>query len=127
MIWSVPALVFTGIVCLIDFILRRKKWNENTKSEKNSLILTLVVSAPYLICSAYGMFLGIVGPGGSSPFRLALYEVVLFAGMATWIVCLLATVASIVLRKMGRIKACNRSLVIGLVYCAVMFAVSLLV
>ena len=126
-IWSVPCLFFTGLVLLIDFIARRKKWGENTKSEKNGLILTLAVSFPYIFCSVYGILFGIIGPNGDSPFMKALYNIVLLGGKGTFFVCLIATIASLVLRKRGKSGASNRALVIGLLYCAVMTGASFLV
>ena len=36
--WIIIALIGAGIVFLIDYIVRRKKWSDNTKAEKGSLI-----------------------------------------------------------------------------------------
>ena len=127
MIWSVPCLFFTGIVLLIDFIVRRKKWSENAKSEKTGLVLTLLVSFPYVFCSVYGVFFGILGPRSDSPFMKALYNIVLIGGTGTVFVCIIATIASLVLRKLGNAAAANRSLLLGLLYCAVMTGASFLV
>lgn len=38
-VWSVPTLFFAGVVLLIDYIIRRRKWSENTGAEKTSLVL----------------------------------------------------------------------------------------
>ena len=35
MIWIVPTLFFSGIVILIDFIARRKRWSEKYRERKN--------------------------------------------------------------------------------------------
>lgn len=126
-IWLVPTLGLAGIVLLIDFIARRKKWSENTKSEKNGLILTLLCSFPYLFCSIYGALFGIVGKHGTSAFMAVLHEIVVLGGKGIVFVCLAATIASLVLRKKGKAAASNRSLVIGLIYCAVITGVSFLV
>ena len=126
-VWSIPTLAFAGIVFLIDFIMRRKKWSENTKTEQIGLILTLLVSFPYMFSSAYGLLFGIVGPQGTSPFMLTLYEIVVLGGKGIVFVCLAATVASLILRKCGKATASNWSLVIGLLYCAVITGATFLV
>ena len=125
--WIGVCLFFTGIVVLIDYILRRKKWSENSRSEKNGLALTLLASFPFILCSAYGILLGIVGPSGKSSFMIGLYNVVLIAGKATFLVCLGVTIASLVLRKIGKARAANWALVMGLCYCVVFLGVSFLV
>ena len=122
LIWCVPTLFFAGIVFLLDFIVRRKKWNENSKEEKKGLLLTLLVSFPYIFCSIYGWLLGIVGPRGSSPFMVLLHEAALAAGTGTVFVCIAATLASLILRKRGNAVASNRALLMGLFYCAAMTA-----
>ena len=126
-IWLVPSLFYTGVVLLLDFILRRRKWSENTRSERNGLVLTMVVSFPYTFCSYFGLLMGILGPSGSSPFMLALYKIVIAGGFGIAPVCLLATVASLVLRKRGRSRASNRALVAGLAYCGLITVASFLV
>ena len=126
-IWSVPTLIFAGVVLLIDFLLRRKKWSENTKSEKIGLVLTLGVSFPYIFCSAYGLLFGILGPQGTSSLMVTLHEIVVLGGQGIAWVCLAATIASLVLRRQGKAVASNWSLVIGLLYCAVITGVSFLV
>ena len=127
MIWCVPSLCFTGVVLLIDFIVRRKKWSENTKSEKIGLALTLLVSFPYIFCSIYGYLFRILGARRNSPLMKALYEIAVAAGVGTVFVCIIATIASLVLRKKGKAAASNRVLLLGLLYCAVMTAVSFFV
>ena len=127
LIWIVPTLIFAGVVLLIDFIMRRKKWGKNTKFEKIGLILTLVMSFPYIFCSIYGALFGIVGPRGTSSLMLALYEIVVLGGKGIVFVCLATTIASLVLRRLGKAAASNRMLLIGLLYCAVITGVSFLV
>ena len=126
-IWIVPTLFFAGIVLLIDFIARRKKWHENSKTEKIGLILTLLVSFPYIFCSIYGALFGIVGPRGSTSLMIALHEIAVLGGTGIAWVCLAATIASLILRKRGKAAASNLALLIGLLYCAVITGVSFLV
>lgn len=126
-IWIVPTLFFAGIVLLIDFIARRKKWHENTKTEKTGLVLTLLVSFPYIFCSIYGSLFGIVGPQGASSLMIALHEIVVLGGKGIVFVCLAATIASLILRRRGKTAASNWSLLSGLLYCAVTTGASFLV
>ena len=126
-IWIVPTLFFAGVILLIDFIARRKKWHENTKSEKTGLVLTLLVSFPYVFCSIYGSLIGIVGPQGESSLMIALHEIVVLGGVGIVFVCFAATVASLVFRGRGKAAASNWSLLIGLLYCAVITGMSFLV
>ena len=127
LIWSVPTLCLAAVVLLIDYIVRRKKWSENTKSEKTGLILTLVVSFPYIFCSIYGRLMGIVGPRGKGPVTEFLHEVLLAAGQGAIFVCIAALVASLVLRRQGKAVASNRALLAGLLYCAVMTGASFVI
>ena len=126
-VWSIPTLAFAGIILLVDFIARRKKWGENTKTEKIGLILTLLVSFPYIFCSIYGVLFDIVGAKGTSALMITLYEIVVLGGKGIVFVCLAATIASLVLRRLGKAAASNWSLVIGLLYCAVITGMSFLV
>lgn len=126
-IWIVPTLFFAGVVLLIDFIVRRKKWHENTKTEKTGLVLTLLVSFPYIFCSIYGSLFGIGGPQGASSLMIALHEIVVLGGQSIFWVCLAATIASLVLRRREKAAASNWSLMIGFLYCAVITGVSFLV
>lgn len=126
-IWIVPTLIFAGVVLLIDFIMRRKKWGKNTKSEKIGIIMTLVMSFPYIFCSIYGALFGIVGPQGTSSLVNILHEIVVWGGKGVMFVCLAAMIVSLVLRKLGKAVASNWSLLIGFFYCAVITGVSFLV
>lgn len=126
-VWSIPTLALAGLILLIDFIVRRKKWDENTKTEKIGLILTLLVSFPYIFCSIYGVLFDIVGAKGTSALMITLYEIVVLGGKGIVFVCLAATIASLVLRRLGKAAASNWSLVIGFLYCAVITGVSFLV
>ncbi len=126
-IWVVPTLLFAGTVLLIDFIVRRKKWQENTKNEKIGLVLTLLVSFPYIFCSIYGALIDIVGAQGTSSLMITLHEIVVLGGKGVVFICLAATIASLILRKCGKAAASNWSLLIGFLYCAVITGVSFLV
>ena len=124
MIWLVPSLLGAGIVLLIDFIVRRKKWKENTKTEKIGLILTVLFSFPYIFGSVYGVLLGILGTYSESPVEELINKVIVYGGKAIGPVCLTATIASLVLRKIGRSNVANRSLIIGFAYCMLIIGAS---
>ena len=126
-IWLIPTLFFAGVVFLVDFILRRKKWCENTKIEKLGLVLTLLVSFPYIFCSIYGTLFDIVGPQGTSAFMTTLHEIVALGGKGIVFVSLAATIMSLALRKCRKAAASNWSLLIGFLYCAVITGASLFV
>ena len=126
-IWIIPILLFAGIILLVDFIVRRKKWSQNTKTEKIGLILTVVAAFPYIFCSIYGLLLGIVGAHGASAVMVVLHNIVELCGKGIVFVCLAAVIASLVLRKLGKAIASNWSLGIGLIYCAVITGVSFVV
>lgn len=126
-VWIIPTLIFAGIILLIDFIVRRKKWSQNTKTEKIGLILTVVAAFPYIFCSIYGILFGIVGAQGTSAVMAALHNIVELCGKGIVFVSFAAVIASLVLRKLGKAAASNWSLGIGLIYCAVITGVSFLV
>ena len=89
MIWLIPTLIFAGIILLIDFIVRRKKWSQNTKTEKSGLGLTVIAAFPYIFCSAYGFLFGIVGAQGSSAVMVALHNIVGLCAKGMAFVCAL--------------------------------------
>ena len=104
-IWIIMSLPLAAIVFLLDYLLRRKKWKENTKGEKVSLIVNMASIAPYMILSAYGMFMGIAGYGTETDLGAVLMDIVLTMGFVFVIVAAVAVIATLILRKFGKIKA----------------------
>ena len=102
--WLYIWFFFAAVYYLIDFLVRRRKWNENTKQEKTSILTGMVCIAFYVFFSALGFLIGIVGPG-SSLLSQILYKTSVFLGATTWLVVLLVSIASIVLRKRDKVKA----------------------
>ena len=49
--WLIIAVIGAGIVFLIDYLLRRKKWTDNTKTERTSLIVHMVSVPVYIFLS----------------------------------------------------------------------------
>ena len=90
---------------LFDYLLRKKKWNENTTLEKLSLIINMVSVVPYMILSAFGALMGIVGSGAETAFGIALYEVTLAMAGIYFVIALATVIGALILRKVGKIKA----------------------
>ena len=110
---------------MLDYIFRRKKWKGNTKAEKISLFLNMIFVGIYLFASALGLLWGITG-GVDTAFGQGLYDVTLVLLGFNWIVALIATIGSFVLRKKGKIKASILINVIGLGYMIILFVISYL-
>ena len=72
--WITITLVTAGIVFGLDYLFRRKKWKENSKTEKISLLLNMLSSGPYVFLSVLGMLWGIAGGSPESAFGEVLYE-----------------------------------------------------
>ena len=123
-IWSIIGLPIAGIIYLIDFLLRRKKWKENTKGEKASLIVSMVSVVPHLILSALGILWGIVGNGSETRFGELLYDVTLQMAGIYVIVAVAALIGALILRKKGKIKASILINVIAIVYIVVVMLVN---
>ena len=104
-IWIIAGLPIAGAVLLIDFLIRRKKWSANTLAEKLSLIVNMISGIPYLFASALGMLLGISGSGAETVIGNVIYEVTLSLAGIYFIIATAAIVGSLILRKIGKIKA----------------------
>ena len=104
-IWIIVGLPIAGVVFLIDYLLRRKKWNENTSEEQASLIVNMISGIPYLFFSAFGMLMGIAGSGAETAIGQVIYDVTLVLAGIYFIIAIAAIVATLILRKIGKIKA----------------------
>ena len=124
--WIVILLVGAAIVFFLDFIFRRKKWKDNTKTERISLLLNMVFVGIYLFASALGPLWGIVGSSADTAFGQGLYDVTLIMLGYNWIVALIATIGSFILRKIGKIKGSILINVIGLGYMIILFVINYL-
>jgi hypothetical protein len=116
MIWIIISLPIVAVVFLIDLLLRRKKWSENTTGEKISLIVSMVSVLPHLFLSAFGLLLGILGCGSETAFGKVLYDVTITMAALYFIVALGATIAALILRKVGKTKASIWINVIAIAY-----------
>ena len=125
-IWIIIGAPFAGIIFLIDYLLRRKKWKDNTTGEKASLIVNMVSVVPYMILSAFGLFLGLTGNGNKAFFADLVYNITLYMAGSYFIVAIGAVIGALILRKMGKIKASIWINVITIAYIVVVSLVNYL-
>lgn len=122
--WLIIAVIGAGIVFLLDYLLRRKKWADNTKAERNSLIIHMISVPLYVFLSIFGLLWGIVAYSPDTAFGEILYDVTLTLGGYYWIIAAAAAIGSFVLRKIGKAKASIWINVIALAYMAVLLGVN---
>lgn len=125
--WIVITLFMAVVVFVIDYLLRRKKWNGNSKEEKISLIVNMLSVGPYTFLSVLGMFWGIAGGSPETAFGEVLYNVTLIMGASYFIVAIAAVIASFILRKIGKIKASIWINIISLLYIVAVLSINCLV
>ena len=122
--WLIILFASAGIVFALDYLFRRKKWKDNSKEEKISLLVNMFSIGPYVFLSALGALWGIVSGSPETAFGKVLYDVTLMMGSAYFIVALAAAVVSFVLRKTGKPKASIWVNIIALAYIAAVLAVN---
>ena len=125
--WIVILLVMAAIVFGIDYVVRRKKWKDNSKEEKISLLVNMFSVGIYMFLSVLGMFWGLAGNSPETAFGEVLYEATLMMGAIYFVVALVAVILSLVFRKKGKIKASIWTNVIAFAYIVVVFLVNYLV
>ena len=124
--WLIIAVVGAGVVFLLDYVLRRKKWKDNTKKEKGSLLVGMISVGVYAFLSALGLLWGIVSYSPDTRFGEVIYDVTLTLGLYYWVVAIAAVIGTFILRKIGKTKASIWLNVIALAYIAVVFGVNYL-
>lgn len=122
--WIIITLFCAMIVFVIDYLLRRKKWKENTKEEKISLIVHMFSIGPYVFLSVLGMFWGILLGQPKTAFGKMLYDATLLMGEWYFVIAIIAIIMSFVLRKKGKIKSSIWINVIAIVYIVVVFFIN---
>ena len=122
--WIIILLVAALAVFAIDFLIRRKKWNDNSKAEKISLLVNMFSVGPYVFLSFLGILWGIVAGNPESAFGKILYEATLFMGSVYFVVAIAATVASFVLRKKEKTKASIWVNIAALLYIAALLSIN---
>ena len=126
-IWVTLGVITAGIVFLIDYLLRRKKWKDNTKEEKISLIINMASISPYLFLSAVGMLWGIAGNSPESAFGNVLYDITLVMAGIFFIIAIVAIIGTFILRKLRKTKASIWINVIAFAYIVIVLLVNYLV
>lgn len=111
----------------IDYLLRRKKWNDNSKEEKISLIINMFSVGPYVFLSLLGALWGIASSSPENAFGKVLYEATLQLGGTFFIVAVAAVLLSLIFRKKEKTKASIWINIIALLYIAAVLAVNFFV
>ena len=122
--WVSILLVTAGAVFGLDYLLRRKKWKDNSKSEKISLLVNMFSVGVYIFLSALGMLWGIVAYSPETALGEMLYDATLMLGGTYFIVAIAAVILTFIFRKMGKIKASIWTNVIAFAYIAVVLTVN---
>ena len=124
--WVFLTLVGAVVVFLLDKLFRRKKWKDNSKAEKISLLVNMFSVAPYIYLSALGMLWGIVPMTPETSFGKAIYDATLSMGGIYFIIAIAAVILSFVFRKIRKAKASIWTNIIALLYIAVVLAANVL-
>ncbi len=119
--WISVMLVSAGIVFLLDLIVRRKKWKDNTKTEKISLLLNMFSVVIYAFSSVLGVFWGIAGGSPDTAFGKLFYDVTLKILACNGIVSIVAIVGSFILRKRGKAKTSILLNLLAMAYMIILF------
>ena len=125
--WIVVVLISAVVVSGIDFLLRRKKWKDQSKAEKVSLLLNVFSVGPYAFLSVLGLLWGITASSPDTAFGKVIYDITMVMAGTYFVVALAAVILSLIFRKKGKIKASIWVTVIAFAYIAVVFIVNSLV
>ena len=124
--WVIILFVMAGIVFGLDYLFRRKKWKDNSKGEKISLLVNMFSVGVYIFLSALGMLWGIASNSPETALGEVLYDATLMLGGIYFIVAIAAVILSFIFRKIGKTKASIWTNVIAFMYIAVVLAVNCL-
>ena len=125
--WIIITFVMASVLFGIDFLLRRKKWKNNSKAEKISLVVNMFSAGPYAFLSALGMLWGIAANSPETDFGQVVYDATLMMGSSYFVIASGVVIASLILRKKEKIKASIWVNIIALAYIAVVLTVNALV
>ena len=125
--WIMITLVMAGIVFGLDYLFRKKKWKENSKGDKISLLINMFSAGPYVFLSALGMLWGIVPNSPETALGEVLYDATLMMGGIYFVIAIATVIASLILRKKEKTKASIWVNVIAFAYIAVVLTVNSLV
>lgn len=122
--WIIVLFATAAAVFGLDYLIRRKKWKDNSKPEKISLLIHMFSVAPYVFLSVFGMLWGIVSNSPETALGRVLSDATLLLGGVYFIVAIAAVILSFVFRKKGKVNASIWTNVIAFVYFAVVLAVN---
>lgn len=122
--WIIILFVAAFAVFAIDYLIRRKKWKDNSKAEKISLIVNMFSVGPYIFLSVLGALWGIVSGGADTAIGKLLCDVTLMMSGTYFIVALIAVILSLIFRKKGKIKASIMVNVIAFLYIALVLIIN---
>ena len=125
-IWIIIMLATAGAVFGLDYLFRRKKWDDNSKSEKISLLVNMLSVAPYIYFSAVGMLWGIVPVSPETSFGYALYDATLSMAGIYFIIATVAVILSFVLRLLKKNKASILTNIIAFLYIVTVLTVNVI-
>ena len=122
--WIVILLVTAVFAFALDYLFRRKKWKDNSKEEKISLLLSMFSVGPYIFLSLLGMMLGIVAYSPKTSLGVALNKATLLMASTYFAVAAVAAILAFVFRKKGKIKESIWVNIIALVYIVAVMVVN---
>ena len=122
--WIIIVLVTASFVFVIDYLLRKKKWKDNSKEEKISLLINMFSVGPHIFLSALGLLWGIVAGSPDTAFGVMLHKATLTMGTAYFAVAAVVVIMSLIFRKKGRIKASIWANIIAFAYITVVLIVN---
>lgn len=122
--WIIIILAAAGAVFGIDYLLRKKKWKENTKKEKISLLVNMFSAGPYIFISVLSMLWGIVAENPETALGQVLYDATLMMAGDYFVVAGAAAVSSLILRKKEKTKLSIWVNIIALAYITVVLTVN---
>ena len=125
--WIIIALVLAAVIYAIDYLFRKKKWKDNSKLEKISLIIHMCSGGPYVFLSGLGMLWGIVDSNPKTTFGEFIYKLTLMMGEYYFIVAIVTMIASFILRKKEKTKASIWINVLSLLYIIAVLSINSLV
>ena len=126
-IWLIITLIMAGVVFGIDYLLRRKKWNDNSNIELFSLIINMFSVGPYGYLSVLGMFWGLVDYRPETNFGSLIYDITLKMAGIYFIIAFVVVIVSFILRIIGKNKISILINIIAFVYILLVLAINCLV
>lgn len=122
--WILLIISYLVILGLVDYLIRKKHWRDNSLEEKRSLLVYFGCGIVYLVFSMIGVFVGISGEPYESGVGIALFNIAAYMSMATPAVCAIVSVLNIMLRKKNEFSKSNRIHLLAIIYILVSLLLS---